>query len=423
MVPNGRQESKPGPGPRPTASPSYDPENEGAWTGQLPNPDLVDQLPPADTVHPLPDLDNTVKTLFYWAMDLDIPHGPRLALLTILRHIDWKEGSGCRASLPTLAKEAQFSIKTMAGHIKYLLAQNLITRHRRMSRPSETRLNTTTKADTTRRPTVSVETTPTVSVETTLNSQRSVNASNQSSSSTNPFNQKVPRLVDAKRVDDSGPEPGVTTGVKSSSFEEEGATGDRVTGDQLTVEDIQAWVDGHLSETPQPFEIQQVGKHCWPSWSKHWNLDLAGAIVVWTKTDASRRKFRKDVVMHLGKVGLPKPKQADPEQEAARERDRLVMDQRIAEGPKRRFKVKCAGCGFPRQLKPGETHCHPCRKPSEAPRIASLPGPAIWEADDYEKLLKENIRRFQEEHGLAPEDAKVEAVGAAMASVQGQAAK
>ena len=44
MVPNGRQESKPG--PRPTASPSYDPENEGAWTGQLPNPDLVDQLPP-----------------------------------------------------------------------------------------------------------------------------------------------------------------------------------------------------------------------------------------------------------------------------------------------------------------------------------------------------------------------------------------
>ena len=44
-----------------------------------------------DTLHPLPDLDNTVKSLFFWAMDLDIPHGPRLALLTILRHIDWKE--------------------------------------------------------------------------------------------------------------------------------------------------------------------------------------------------------------------------------------------------------------------------------------------------------------------------------------------
>ena len=48
-----------------TASPSYDPENLGAWDGQLPHADLVDQFPPADTVHPLPDLDNTVKTLFY----------------------------------------------------------------------------------------------------------------------------------------------------------------------------------------------------------------------------------------------------------------------------------------------------------------------------------------------------------------------
>ena len=36
------------PGSRPQGGflPSYDPENEGAWDGQLPNPDLVDQLPP-----------------------------------------------------------------------------------------------------------------------------------------------------------------------------------------------------------------------------------------------------------------------------------------------------------------------------------------------------------------------------------------
>ena len=64
-----------------TAQPSYDPET-GAWDGQLPHADLVDQLPPQIKEHSLPDLDNTVKTLFYWAMDLDIPHGPRLALLT-----------------------------------------------------------------------------------------------------------------------------------------------------------------------------------------------------------------------------------------------------------------------------------------------------------------------------------------------------
>ena len=36
------------PGSRPQGGflPSYDPKNEGAWDGQLPNPDLVDQRPP-----------------------------------------------------------------------------------------------------------------------------------------------------------------------------------------------------------------------------------------------------------------------------------------------------------------------------------------------------------------------------------------
>ena len=95
-----------------TAQLSYDPET-GAWDGQLPHADLVDQLSPPIKEHSLPELDNTVKTLFYWAMDLDIPHGPRLALLTILRHIDWKEGDHCIAGIQTLARESQFSKKTL----------------------------------------------------------------------------------------------------------------------------------------------------------------------------------------------------------------------------------------------------------------------------------------------------------------------
>ena len=142
MLPNGRQESKPG--PRPTASPSYDPENEGAWDGQLPNPDLVDQLPPSDdkVLHSLPDLDNTVKTLFYWAMDLDIPHGPRLALLTILRHIDWGKGDHCTAGIKTLARESHFSTKTLKAHIRFLVAQNLISRFRHIGRTTEPTLPT-----------------------------------------------------------------------------------------------------------------------------------------------------------------------------------------------------------------------------------------------------------------------------------------
>ena len=88
----------------------YDTENLGAWDGQNAFPGM----PP---IHPLPDLDNTVKTLFFWAMDLDIPHGPRLALLTILRHIDWEKGDHCTAGVSTLARESQFSRKTLKAHI------------------------------------------------------------------------------------------------------------------------------------------------------------------------------------------------------------------------------------------------------------------------------------------------------------------
>ena len=187
-----------------TAQPSYDPEHEGAWDGQLPHADLVDQLPPADKVHPLPDLDNTVKSLFYWAMDLDIPHGPRLALLTILRHIDWKEGDHCIAGIKTLARESHFSTKTLKEHIRYLVDANLINRLRHFSKPTETRLGTVGVETS---PTVGVETSPTVGVEITPLTN---------SSSTNLINQKVPGLVDAKRVDDSGPEDQVTTGVLNS---------------------------------------------------------------------------------------------------------------------------------------------------------------------------------------------------------------
>ena len=216
-----------------TAQPSYDPEHEGAWDGQLPHADLVDQLPPADKVHPLPDLDNTVKSLFYWAMDLDIPHGPRLALLTILRHIDWKEGDHCIAGIKTLARESHFSTKTLKEHIRYLVDANLINRLRHFSKPTETRLGTVGVETS---PTVGVETSPTVGVEITPLTN---------SSSTNPINQKVPRLVDAKRVDDSGPEPGVTTGVLNSfSLEEER------TGTGTGPKDYQAFVDGHALRSP-----------------------------------------------------------------------------------------------------------------------------------------------------------------------------
>ena len=125
--------------------------------------------------------------------------------------------------------------------------------------------------------------------------------------------------------------------------------------------------------------------------------------------------------MHLVKVGLPKPPVIDHEQESARGRAAKQLDASMVKAAAKA--VPCAGCGFPRQLKPGETHCYACRNLSEDPQLASQPDRGTGFADDYEKQLEETIRRYQEAHGPAPEDAKVEAVGAAMASVQGQAAK
>ena len=265
-------------------------------------------------------------------------------------------------------------------------------------------------------------------------------------SSSNPkINPKDPGAVDAKRVDHvnhPGPETGVTTGVEFFSLEEERTGTGTEPGPQPTpepskpteptvsappppsdLEEARAFVDAVLPEIPTDSGIESLGKHCWSEWEKHWGGGWAAAWPTWTKDTAGRKKFRSDVVAQLAKVGLPKPLPPDPEQDRARERSAAWLDQRLAEAPKRMVDMKCAGCGNKRQLKPGETHCSPCRKPSEAPRIASLPGPAIWKADEYEKVIEENLRRFKEAHGPAPEDAKVEAVGAAMASVQGQAAK
>ena len=199
--------------------------------------------------------------------------------------------------------------------------------------------------------------------------------------------------------------PGLRPGFEFFSLEEEGATG---TGPK-DYQTFQDFVNDNLSEIPTDSEIEPLAKHCWSEWEKHWGGGWAAAWPTWTKDTAGRKKFRKDVVAQLAKVGLPKPMSPDADNDRARERSAKQLDQLLAEGPKRTFKVECKGCGLPRQLKPGETHCHPCRNLSEAPKLASLPGPAIWKTDEYEKLLEENIRRYQEAHGPAPEDAKVEA--------------
>ena len=94
----------------------------------------------------------------------------------------------------------------------------------------------------------------------------------------------------------------------------------------------------------------------------HWGGGWAAAWPTWTKDTAGRKKFKADVVAQLAKVGLPKPMEPDADDQAARARDAAWLDQRLEEAPRRMVDIKCAGCGKLRQLKPGQTHCHPCRK-------------------------------------------------------------
>ena len=185
-------------------------------------------------------------------------------------------------------------------------------------------------------------------------------------SSSNPKkNPRDPGVVDAKRVDDSKPEPepdGVTDGGLNSFSLEEERTGDRVTPGEF-----QAWVDSHISETPVESQARECLDHTWPVWEYPanpygWKHGKEAAIKHVMASLANWTKFRKDLVGHLAKVGLPKPMAPDPENDRARERSASWMDLRLAEGPKRMVDIKCAGCGKPRQLPPGENHCHQCRK-------------------------------------------------------------
>ena len=273
----------------------YDPET-GDYDGQLPNPDLVDQLDPPTPAHLLPIPDNTVKSLFYWAMDLDITQGARMVLLTVIRHVKWVDGTGCTASIPTLAREAHQTKKTTIGHIKTLIDAGLISRKRRFSKATETLLATST---------VSVETTPTVSVETTLSSQRSGNASNRSSSSTNLSNQSktTPRLRKQQETK--------TPGTKETKvpLEEEKTTG---TAPMAHAEAVDAWLETNMPASPMVSFAEGMLKHYYKHWWKpdvsdgwHTRTTVAEAAAHVTKDLTQWQKFRVDLRDKMLVGGLP----------------------------------------------------------------------------------------------------------------------
>ena len=331
------------PGSRPPGGflPSYDPKNEGAWDGQT-------AFPCMPAAFPLPELDNTLLTPTTWVYSLKLPLRAHSLLLALIQRMNWDTGKGCWASVESLAEDARLSLREAARQIRWLADHGIIGRKRRRDASAETWLIMAREGEQISLPNLDTER---VRSATGGRSRSATRGRLTNSSSTNPLNQKVPGLVDASKVDDSGPEARV---LNSFSFEEE-RTG---TG---TV-DYQAWVDSHLSEVPTDSEIEQLGKHCWPEWGPHWGGGWAVAWPTWTKDAAGRKKFRSDVVAQIQKVGLPQPMAPDADDDRARERSAAWMDQRLEEAPQRMADVKCAGCGKSRQLPPGETRCQPCRK-------------------------------------------------------------
>ena len=329
-----------------TAQQIYDPENEGAWDGQLPHPDLVDQLPPPTERKPGGPLDRD-KWLSSW--------GPQLghAAFKLLFYLNgYANASGiCWPSRAALMGQSGMSGSSVDRAIRELKRSGAVD----VIEDGKGRKSNTwqlsgglndwaklTESGELNSPKVVIPNSPKVGNGTPSSSNPKINPKSLSG------------LADAKRVEDPRPETEKRTDFIFPSLEEE-RTG---TG----AEDYQAWVNRQLSEVPTDSEIEQLGKHCWPEWGPHWGGGWAAAWPTWTKDTAGRKKFRTDVVAQLAKVGLPKPMAPDADNDRAREESAAWLDQILAEAPKRMVDVKCAGCRRKRQLPPGETHCHPCRK-------------------------------------------------------------
>ena len=353
-----------------TTTKHYDPENEGAWDGQLAVAGMPPVAPPVERKTGGP-LDRSK-----WV----ISHAPALGhaafkLLVVMN--DYANASGIcwpsRAALMGQSGMSGSAVDRAIGELKRSGAVDVIQDGK--GRKSNTWQLSGGLNDWAKTPQTPRKWGIKLPESGELNSPK---VGNGTLLLQNPIiNPRDPGVVDAKREPD-----GVTAGVINSFFSEEERTGTGAEpGQQPTpepskptdptvsappspsdLEEARAFVDGVLSEIPTDSEIEGLGKHCWPEWSKHWGGGWAAAWSTWTKDTAGRKKFRNDVVAQLAKVGLPKPMEPNVEDQAARERSSSWLDLRLSEGPQRMVDVKCAGCGQRRQLQPGQPLCYPCRK-------------------------------------------------------------
>ena len=357
-----------------TASPSYDPENLGAWDGQLPNPDLVDQLPPSIERKPGGPMD---RDEWRRSNAARVGHAA-YKLLDVLSGYSNPEGR-CWPGMDLLADDTGMSARALRRGLAELLRKELAW----PTFPGCTvsRANPYQLAG-------GLDGWDCAESGTTIVPK----VAHRTPSSSNPNINPKRTLVDAKRVDPPGPgpEPGATDRGLNSFSEEEGATIPDTTPNPMkadvqeqaptpnppkappsqgiTRQATEAFMDGNIAEIPMDHEVEWMLKHCWPWWvyPAHpygWKHGPEAALKTCTKDTASRVKFRKDLVDKLMLAGLPKPQEVDADNEWARNVTAEIMDRRIAEDAQTREKgTHCAGCGRKRQLTPGVTHCSPCRK-------------------------------------------------------------
>ena len=259
--------------------------------------DLVPNMPSA---HLLPIPDGTVKSLFYWAMDLDITQGARIVLLTVIRHVTWADGTGCTASILTLAHEAHMTRKTTIGHIKTLIDAGLISRKRRFSKATETLLATST---------VGVETTPTVSVVSTPASGRSGNASNQSSSSNLSNQSNKPKMSKKKQPETEKKKPQEEEKTTKTTEDRPPPGG---TAPMAHAEDVDAWLETNMPASPMSSfaeaMLRHYKKHWWQpfvSYGWHTRMTVAKAAKVYTVDLNTWQQLRVDLRDKILRGGLP----------------------------------------------------------------------------------------------------------------------
>ena len=133
------------PGSRPQGGflPSYDSENLGAWTGQLPNPDLVHQAlkeeAPKKTRRKNPNWPNLLMRM-QWAYERTVDMGLTGVEASILKHVFFIDGigEGFFQNQENTVKETGWSHATVSRALASLTEKGLLEAKRRMGRMGRT---------------------------------------------------------------------------------------------------------------------------------------------------------------------------------------------------------------------------------------------------------------------------------------------